>query len=310
MIRLVKKALFLAVTTTAVFAAYAWAFIGGEDDRFYRRFTSPPAPSLVVGSSRCAQGITPTVINESELQFARPLYNYCFTAPHSPYGPYYLESIKKKLRMHSDGLFIVEVNPWSLSVRKPGMTKNEFPEASRFIARMRIVNYMNPNLEYIINHYNKSHIETIWDEISGQEGSMFLEETGRLRVDVSMDQDKIQEREKRTIERYRKRNANQWNLSSERAGYLGETISFLRQHGQVFVIRVPVSEEVLRVEQAYAPAFNSMIDSVATEHDGVYLDYSDESGEYQTTDGSHLWKEDARRFTSRMLRSLERHTSE
>ena len=309
MIRLAKKALFLAVTTTAVFVVYAWGFIGGEDDNFYRRFTSPPAPSLVLGSSRCAQGITPNVINGSELQFARPLYNYCFTNGNSPHGPYYLESIKKKLRGRSGGLFVVEANPWILSVRKPGVTENEFREASRFIGEMRIVNYMNPNLEYIINHYNKSHITTVWDDVLGREGKTFLEESGWLRVDVDVNENKVEERIKGKIEAYRGL-VEQWNLSSTRVSYLAETISFLREHGQVFVVRIPVSEEMLQLEQAYAPEFNSMVDSVTTKHDGVYLDYSDESGEYQTTDGNHLWKEDARRFTSRMLRSLDRHTSE
>ena len=197
MIRLAKKALFLAVTTAAVFAAYAWAFVGGGEDPFYRRFTSPPAPSLVLGSSRCAQGITPTVVNESELQFARPLYNYCFTIGHSPHGPYYLESVKKKLKGRSDGLFIVEANPWILSVRKPDATEDEFTEADRFIANMRIVNYMNPNLEYIINHYNKSHIQTILENVLGHKESMFLEESGWLRVDVDVNENKVEERIKR-----------------------------------------------------------------------------------------------------------------
>ena len=308
MARLAKKALFLAATTTAVFAAYAWVFIGGEDDPNYRRFTSPPAPSLVIGSSLCGTGIDPTVINESELRFAGPLYNYCFAVSSSSYGPYYLESIKKKLQGHSDGLFIVEVNPWTLSVREPGTTENGFREADRFIAKMRIVS-MNPNLEYIINHYSKSPIETIWDNILGHKENKYVDNSGWLRVNASMDRDKVQERKEGLLERYRGK-AEQWSLSPERVGYLGETISFLEGHGRVFVVRMPVSEEMLQVEQAYIPEFSSLVDSVATRHDGIYLDYSNESGEYQTTDGHHLWQEDARRFTSRMLRSLNRHTSE
>jgi hypothetical protein len=150
MTRFAKKISIFTITVAVVFTAYARFFIGGEDDNFYRRFTSPPAPSLVVGSSRCAQGIVPSVINNSSLPFARPLYNYCFTNGNSPYGPYYLRSIKKKTKGDKDGVFIVEVNPWTLSVSEPSLSENEYREANRLIGKMEIVNSIDPNLEYIL----------------------------------------------------------------------------------------------------------------------------------------------------------------
>ena len=90
----------------------------GGVDAFYGRFASPPAGSLILGTSRAAQGIRPAVL-AARLggQFEGPLLNYAFTLTHSPYGPAYLASIRRKLRPEvRHGLFIVAVDPWSLSL--------------------------------------------------------------------------------------------------------------------------------------------------------------------------------------------------
>ena len=89
----------------------------GGVDAFYGRFASPAAGSLVLGTSRAAQGIRPAVLAARLAgQFEGPLLNYAFTLTHSPYGPAYLASIRRKLRPGvRHGLFIVAVDPWSLS---------------------------------------------------------------------------------------------------------------------------------------------------------------------------------------------------
>lgn len=46
--RLLFKISVFSVSITAVFSLYAYSFIGGEDDNFYRRFTTPPSKSLIV----------------------------------------------------------------------------------------------------------------------------------------------------------------------------------------------------------------------------------------------------------------------
>jgi len=301
--RLVVKAAFFISTIVLVFAAYARGFIGGEDDNFYRRFTGPPAPSLVVGSSRCAQGIVPPVINESALDFTRPLYNYCFTNGNSPYGPYYLESIKKKLNKRGGGLFLVEVNPWTLSVKKPNSDEHEFREADRFIADINFVNHMNPNIEYIIKRYNLPHYKTIYFDLLDVKKATFLRESGWLRVDVDVSKEKVEQRKEKKIDSYREL-AEEWSLSEKRFDYLGKTVSFLSEYGRVFAVRVPVSPEMLHLEQAYAPAFDASIDSVVKASGGTYLNFSTASGAYQTTDGNHLWRKDARRFTRTLIDTL------
>ena len=89
------------------------------------------------------------------------MFNYCFTNGHSPYGPYYLQSIRNKVGETKEGLFIVEVNPWNISVREDADPDdpNTFRESERFISDMRFVNNINPNLEYVINSMKVNIIE-------------------------------------------------------------------------------------------------------------------------------------------------------
>lgn len=67
----------------------------GSTDPFYIRFTTPQQESLILGTSRAAQGLQPKVFDSIS---SLDIYNYAFTIGHSPYGKTYLNSIKKKIR--------------------------------------------------------------------------------------------------------------------------------------------------------------------------------------------------------------------
>jgi hypothetical protein len=90
---------FLIKTTVYIFVVgltfiITLSFADGKVDQFYLRFTSPAMDNLIIGTSRSAQGILPSTINE---ELNRKFFNFSFTIAHSPYGPVYLNSIKKKL---------------------------------------------------------------------------------------------------------------------------------------------------------------------------------------------------------------------
>jgi hypothetical protein len=91
-----------------LFICYAIYLTGKNTDDFYKRFSSPQQNSLILGSSRAAS-MNPEIIDKvihSKYPNAK-LYNYAFTWAHSPYGPKYLESIKKKIKPDTkDGVFI------------------------------------------------------------------------------------------------------------------------------------------------------------------------------------------------------------
>ena len=137
---------------------YAVFLTGKQTDDFYKRFTSPQQHSLILGSSR-GSGINPAILDQI-IQPKYPnvkFYNYAFTWGHSPYGPKYLESIKKKLDPATkDGIFVVIVEPTALMVTrsKPDSPEYYF-ENDKSVAKTNFVN-INPNLEYLIESYDYS----------------------------------------------------------------------------------------------------------------------------------------------------------
>ncbi|QKG55437.1 hypothetical protein GKZ68_01540 [Hymenobacter sp. BRD128] len=142
----------------------------GYVDAFYARFTCPAAGSLVLGTSRAAQAIKPGVLAvRLNARFTGPWLNYAFTLAESPYGPGYLRSIERKLAPGTrHGLFVLAVDPWSLSLPKEGQPRDTvgfaksasrtkaivFPETNSMVSRLASVS-QNPNLDYLAHYLHK-----------------------------------------------------------------------------------------------------------------------------------------------------------
>ena len=105
---ILQLALILSVLIGCIFLVLNKA--DGGTDPFYIRFTTPKQQNLILGTSRAAQGLQPHVFDSiCNVNF----YNYSFTIAHSPYGPTYLNSIKKKLNKAGTK------NPFKESKRNP-----------------------------------------------------------------------------------------------------------------------------------------------------------------------------------------------
>ncbi|WP_251941180.1 hypothetical protein [Salinibacter ruber] len=304
--KLLFRVLIFSGSIAVIFSLYALLFIGGGNDNFYRRFTTPPSKSLIVGSSRCAQGIVPEEIDESGLRYDGEMFNYCFTNGHSPYGPYYLRSIRKKTGDVNDGLFLVEVNPWNISVRGNADSDepDTFRESSRFISDMRIVNYLNPNLEYIIKHYEGPYYKDFYGILIGKKDKTKLKENGWLRVEVSIDSSTVAGRKADKFSAYRKL-SKEWAYSRLRMDYLEELLRFFEKRGEAYVVRMPVSEGMYGIERCYMPNFDERVEKIAQSTGAEYISFFEKSGVYTTTDGNHLWREDARRFSNDLAKSIK-----
>jgi hypothetical protein len=272
--------------------------LGGHVDAFYGRFTSPPAGSLIIGTSRAAQGIQPAVLEASlGQQFEKPLLNYAFTLTHSPYGPAYLRSIQRKLRPTiKNGLFIVAVDPWSLSLAGP---EGSFPEDHSFIGELHQVS-QNPNLPYLTRYQTKPLYRLLLDYATATER---LHPDGWLEVNIGTDSAQVRARTARKLEDYRLLAARQ-HLSAGRLEALRQTIRLLKQHGRVYLVRLPVGPSLLRLEQSYQPGFDQLMRQTATALAVPYLDYSAQP--YATTDGNHLQKSASSEFSAQLSKDLLR----
>ncbi|WP_426059994.1 hypothetical protein [Hymenobacter sp. B1770] len=294
--RLVLRLGLLAGAAVLGLVALGPVVLGGHVDALYGRFTSPSAGSLVVGTSRAAQGIRPSILVEAlGERFDGPLLNYSFTLTHSPYGPAYLRSIKRKLRPEvKNGLFIVAVDPWSLSLTGP---EGSFPEDNSFIGQLDQVS-QNPNLPYLTRYQTKPLYRLLLDYATATER---LHPDGWLEVNIGIDSAQVRARTARKLQDYRLL-ATRQHFSAGRMQALVETIALLKQHGHVCMVRLPVGPGLLQLEQAYQPGFDQLMRQTAANQTVPYFDYS--TRPYPTTDGNHLQREASEVFSRELASDL------
>ena len=297
------RLLLLAVAGALGAALLLPVVLRGGVDAFYGRFASPSAGSLVLGTSRAAQGIRPAVL-AARLggQFEGPLLNYAFTLTHSPYGPAYLASIRRKLRPGvRNGLFIVAVDPWSLSAagRANTVGREVFPEEKSFIGQLREVS-QRPNLAYLMRYQTKPLYRLPLDFATATER---LHPDGWLEVNIGLGSAQVRARTARKLLDYRQLAATQ-HLAAGRLAALRQTIEFLQPHGRVVLVRLPVGPGLLALEQQYQPGFDGQMRQLAVGLAVPYLDYS--TAPYATTDGNHLQKAASEAFSQQLAADLAR----
>ena len=258
------------------------AFADGQTDAFYLRFTTPKQKNLIIGTSRAAQGLLPQVFEE---KLNCDMFNYAFTVSHSPYGPIYMESIKKKLDQNvRNGIFIVAVDPWSISSTSVNPNDiHSFRENNLCLGNTGKVN-INPNFQYLINNYSGRYAKII----SPTNNKVLLHRNGWLEVTVEMDSISTANRINKKVADYHLKQ-ERWHYSQTRVEYLIRIVSLLERHGSVYIVRLPVHDRIKEIEEVFMPNFEYKIgDAIALSHG--FLDLTKTNDSYIYTDGNHLHK--------------------
>lgn len=271
----------------------------GYTDPFYLRFTTPKQSSLIIGTSRAAQGIQPAVLNK--MLNRNDIYNYAFTIGHSPYGPTYLSSIISKLNSKSkNGVFIIAVDPWCIS--STGKDPNNiqlFEERDWALGNTKFTN-LNPNPFYLIKNYDKSFYNFL---IPPKRKEMFLHDDGWLEVTIDMDSATVKQRLEEKIKEYRKGHLTAFKFSNVRFRYLKQTIDLLKDHGMVYLVRLPVHPQMMEIEVELMRDFNGRMMELAKNKKIPYFDLTYLSDSLVYTDGNHLYKKSGR-IVSQVLGEL------
>lgn len=255
----------------------------GYTDPFYVRFTTPAQKNLIIGTSRAAQGLQPT---KFEKVLGIKIYNYSFTVLHSPFGKVYFESILKKHNKKTGGIFIVTVDPWSISSwsNNPNDLSN-FRENNQSLANTSLVN-LNPNFEYLFESFTGNYK----DIITPPSKNLFLHKNGWLEVNgISMDSASVKKRILDKIKFYRTKNLPNTKFSKVRLNYLLKTVNYFKKYGKVYLVRLPINSSMMEIENELMPNFNFVIKNVIDQSDG-YLDLTIQNDKYLYTDGNHLYK--------------------
>lgn len=280
-----KKTLLFVVIAITIFLAIL-SLADGYTDPFYVRFTTPKQKNLILGTSKAAQGLIPSIFDSVNKV---KIYNYAFTLAHSPYGSIYLNSIKKKLDSRTkNGIFILTVDPWSVSSKLENPNDSaSFREIDMVLDNTRYVD-LNPNYFYLLSNLKGEYYSAL-----KMTGSSFLHQDGWLEISIDMDSKSHEQRIAKKMKEYREKNLNKFKFSSLRFRYLKKTINFLSKHGEVYLVRLPVHPQMIKMENELMPEFDNKIATVTPLTQG-YLNLTNNNEEFIYTDGVHLYKESAR----------------
>lgn len=270
----------------------------GYTDPFYVRFTSPRQSNLILGTSRAAQGLQPEIFDR---QLGTTFFNWSFTIGHSPFGPVYLESIKRKLDPQTkDGVFVIAIDPWSIAsnARNPNQPSG-FGEKNLCLGNTTIVD-ANPNFQYLIENFRGQYYHILLTKFTSPK-TMFVHDDGWLEVNVPMDSITVAKRRNEGLKTYRTKRMRDLGYSTLRAEYLLQTVQYLKKFGKVYLVRLPIRREMADIEREFMPDFNDKVRDAVAEANGYY-DMSDLNGQFSFTDMHHLQKDAGKIVSEKIAR--------
>ena len=292
------------------------ALANGSTDNFYLRFTSSKQNSLIIGTSRSAQGIHPNILDSVlNLEENNGIYNYSFSINNSSYGKEYYYAIKNKINESAkNGLFIITVDPWAIS-SDTTLNDNEIDIESIFYSKKHYNSY--PNYEYLIKNYKKGWGNILLKRIESNilirnqnslskiKGAFtYLRKDGLLEVYTSMDSTYVKQNIQKKVHNYNTSMSSN-KFSKFRFLYLRKTIQLLKKHGEVYLVRMPVHTSLFKIEDSFDPQFDKRIMNLANKTNVDYLNFADNATQYSYTDGNHLYINDAKIFSNQLAERIK-----
>lgn len=236
---------------------------------------------LIIGSSKAARGIHPDVFRN---HLDKDLYNFAFNLGVSQYGPVYTSAIKRKLQTTGESIFILEVDPWNIvSTATDPNDSDLFREHESFLAGLSDLN-AKPNYNYLLNYFEGSFYQLLKPDSRAE-----LLDNGRYKVGLNQSENEINRRSASAIRSY-ERYMIHCKLSDTRLKALEDLVEYLKAKGDVYLVRLPVHPDLMKLEDSLMPDFDRLISTVVSRSNG-YLDMSEQNDEYTYTDGIHLDEE-------------------
>ena len=291
----------IALLIAALFHVAAGFLADGTTDGSYLRFTTSKQRSMILGGSRAAQGLHPSVFNDRAYagSFDGPLYDFAFTLAHSPYGATYLHAINEKLDTSArNGLFILQVDPWLLSNTSDTLIE---PEADRTLGKQLTWN-ARPNYEYLLRYWDRGWGALGHWPMGDPDTTTEVMPDGRLALHVPMERDTVLKRTQRRTLTYRDEYLPNRRLSLMRLDYLRRTIGLLSPHGAVVLVRLPVGRAIGNMEDAFAPEFNYLIGQLAASTGAAFINLDTLPATF--TDGNHLDEASGLRVTEALRNAI------
>jgi len=277
------------------------SFADGNIDDNYMHFAVEKPHNIILGDSRGSQAVLPSVLKgKLHLKFD----NFALNVVQSPYGPVYFEALKRKIHPDTkNGVFILTVDPWNLSLNNTIKELKNFPEEHSPLKNMYFYD-KSPNYEYLLKNYSRSWFKIYTEREELGRSNTFLHKDGWLEVNVIMQKDSLAKRELEKEKFFGEDVAKTQSISKVRLTALEDIIKFLKNKGTVYLVRIPTGEKIMAIENSYAPDFTKKIKAISDKNGVRYFDFSSRSNDYEYTDGNHMYKESGKIFTSRIADSI------
>ncbi|SHG39757.1 hypothetical protein [Chryseobacterium sp. OV279] len=277
------------------------SYADGNTDDNYMHFAVEKPKNIILGDSRSVQGIVPEVLKN---KLATPFDNFSLNIAQSPYGEIYLNALKRKLDPDTkNGIFIVTVNPWNLSLKNDVFTKADYPEEKSPFKNMYFYN-MSPNYEYLLKNLNKSWFRIYLDREAVVKSNTFLHKDGWMEVNVDMNKDSVNARIAKKTQEYQLM-LKDYKLSQVRMKALNEIIDYLQPKGTIYLVRIPATQNIMNLENKRFPEFSGLMRDLSTRKNIKFYDFSGRCNDFVYTDGNHMYKESSKVLTAQIADSVK-----
>jgi hypothetical protein len=249
-------------------------------DPFYARLISSHKDGLVIGTSRAAQSI-------DSRYFHWKAYNFAFTIKHSPFDYDYYRLIKKyhPKKSKRNLIHIIAVDPWSLMSFQGDKYENRNGSFSSVVSN----NFLSPIIVYPGEFVNLKN-EILFGELFSRKE--FVNRNGRYVIPISKQQIKInyQQNLNSKLSDYRSSEVyKRGRISILRLKNLKRIINYLKRDGKVFLIRLPIDEKMLRLENKIYISFDNEMKQIANLYGLNYINLMSLNNKVHFTDGNHIW---------------------
>lgn len=291
---LIRKGLLFVVIIMVPYVALQY-FVITHYDHNYPKLTGQHQ-ALISGLSREKRGISPGILRE-EFGMSYTPQNLAFNSATSPYGPHYYSFLEKKhlASRAPDNFHLIGVSPVSVMNIRDSLMNGR--ESFDLVYKLHSVSD-EPNLEYLLR---KPSLKVLYKEVKdsfiGRSISQTLvHDNGWVEINMAPGHYSPQEPL-----------SQPYSVSTKRLGYLQKTIDLLSKTGRVFLIRMPISHDVLQFEESIYPDFNEMINRISSENSIPYLNYATKNSDYEFSDkpGHHLTGKSAREFTRLLSKDMK-----
>ncbi len=261
-------------------------------DPYYLKITTLHQEGLVIGTSRAAQAIEPSLFGN--------MYNFAFTQSFSPFDSSYFDLIKRfhpiydskkdRIVLNSNGrLHLICVDPWALC-SFPG---DQFESSnSSFVGKVSPPIFKNIAFSYLLKFK-----PTTWKDIySNCRSAHYVNDGGRFVVDMDsleMEQHFKLNFQNKLIYNKKKEVYLNGSVSSKRMNYFYQIVKYLQKDGKVVLVQLPVHKELAKLEDKFAPNFDALINQFASKNQVQFINLRTYHDSVKYTDGGHIWNGDA-----------------